>query len=60
MTNLEKFERCDKYIRDLYYLETGKTPEENSFRYSRWLKKNFDRVCSLVRSVMREECVDNG
>lgn len=60
MTQQEKFEKCDELIRDMYYLDTGKTPEESSFRYSRWMKKNCDRVCSLVRSVMREEGIDNG
>lgn len=60
MTQQEKYEKCDCVLRAMYKVETGQDYEPFSPAFTRWISKNHDRLCDVIRRIMKEEGVDNG
>lgn len=54
MTQAQKLEKCDNVLRSMYLCETGRLIEDSPRKYARWVKANYDRLQSVIRSIMSD------
>lgn len=54
MTQAEKLQKCDDVLREMYFWETGVLIENDPRKYARWVKANYDRLQSVIRSIMSD------